>query len=490
MRTTKSLNGMFVKQAGLIAACVLAVCVTAIAKEGAPGTLRAGAAKGNITPALGASMYSGFLPYPAKHVHDDLWARCLVLDDGKTRMAFVVCDVLDVMWQVSEVARQRIEQETGLPAGHVLISATHTHTSHDVVGDRFVVTPVLNGVQEVLVRRIADTVRCAINNLEPARIGWGTASEPRHVFNRRWHLKPGTVPATPFGGTNDQVKMNPGLLNPNLVKPAGPTDPAIGVIAVQTAEGRPLALFANYALHYVGGNPASDISADYYGMFNDRIQQLLGADRQDPPFVSLMSNGASGDINNIDVTKPAAKLPAYAKMRIVADDVAQKACAVYQTIRWRDRVSLGVSFEKIDLPYRRPTPGQLAWAKGILASLAPGEKPETWSGIYAERLLRMDAMPARWGFPLQAFRIGDVGIATFPNDTFCEVGLELKRRSPFKPTFVVSHAHGYFGYLPTVEQHALGGYETWPGSSRLEADAAPQMIDRLLAMLTRLQRGE
>jgi neutral ceramidase len=474
----------------VLATSVLTLCAkSAVAADSAPGIMRAGAAQGNITPALGASMYSGFLPYPARHVHDDLWVRCLVLDDGQTRLALVVCDVLDIMWHVSEAARQRIEQQTGLPAGNVLVSATHTHTAHDVVGDRFVVTPELNGVQEALVSRIVDTVRCAINNLEPARIGWGVTTEPRHVFNRRWHMKPGTIAPNPFGGTNDLVKMNPGVLNPNRVKPAGPVDPEIGFFAVQSTAGRPIALFANYALHYVGGNPASDISADYYGFFNERIRQLLGADRHDlryPRFVSIMSNGASGDINNIDTESPRQKLPHYTQMQTVAEDVAQRVFAAYQTLSWHDRVPLGVSFCKIDLPFRRPTPDQLAWARKTLADLPPGESPKTWSGLYAERLVRMDAMPVSWGFPIQAFRIGDLGIATFPNDTFCEIGLEIKRRSPFKPTLVVSHAHGYFGYLPTVEQHALGGYETWIGSSRLEDDAAPKMIERLLGMLKKL----
>ena len=450
--------------------------------------LRAGAAMGNITPALGATMYSGFLPFQAKNVHDDLWVRCLVLDDGQTRLALVVCDVLDMMWQVSEVARQRIEAATGLSQNNVLISATHTHTSHDVIGDRFVVTPELNAVQEALVARIVDTVRCAINKLEPARISWATASEPKHVFNRRWFLKPGTVPTTPLGGTNDQVKMNPGILNPNLVKPAGPVDPEIGIIAVQTIAGRPLALFANYALHYVGGGPRSSISADYYGMFHEYIRRLLNAELQEPLFVAMMSNAASGDVNNIDVTRPAPQRAHYEKMRIVASDVAQAVYAAYQKMQWHDYVSLGVAFKKLEITYRRPSAEQVLWAKKTLAVLKPGEQPKNWDEIYAERLLRMDAMPASWGLPLQALRIGEVAIVSFPNDTFCEIGLELKQRSPFKPTFVVSHAHGYFGYLPTPAQHALGGYETWLGSSRLEIEASVRMIDCHLELLSKLQK--
>ncbi|HPS08148.1 MAG TPA: hypothetical protein PLG22_11490 [Kiritimatiellia bacterium] len=441
---------------------------------------RAGAAKGNITPELGQAIVGNFLTSPASHVHDDLWARCLALEEGTTRVAFVVCDLLQFGRDVSDEARRLVQEETGMPAGNILVSAVHTHSGTSAYQPAY---------KKFVVRRIADTVRCALNNLAPARIGWATANEPRHVNNRRWYLKPGTVPANPFGGTNDVVKMNPDRCSKNLVKPAGPTDPEICLIAVQTPEGRPIALLANYTLHYVGGVRGSDISADYFGMFNDRMQELLGADRQDPPFISILSNGASGDINNIDFTKPGEKLPPYGKMRIVADDVAQKVHAAYQTIQWRDRVTLAAAFEEIELKLRRPTPEQLARARNILALKKAGTEPKLLEGIYAERTVSMSELPESDKFPLQAFLIGEVGIVTFPNEPFCEIGLELKRRSPFKPTFVVELAHGSFGYLPTPEQHTLGGYETWLGSNRLEIEASPKMIDRLLAMLARLRKN-
>jgi len=457
-----------------------------------PDTFRAGAARGNITPELGDQIVGGFATFPATHVHDDLWVRCLALDDGQTRVALAVCDLISISADVSAMARRLVQDETGLPAGNILVSAVHTHSATSAQGNRNIFTenPDMSAYQKIVARRIADTVRCALNNLAPARIGWTTANEPRHVFNRRWHMKPGTVPATPLGGTNDLVQTNPGACNPNLIKPAGPTDPEICLIAVQTREGRPIALFANYSLHYVGGVRGADISADYYGMFNDRLQQLLGADRQDPPFISILSNGTSGDINNIDFTKPAETLPPYARMRTVANDVAQKAFEAYRNIQWRDRVTLGASFEEIALKLRHPTPEQLKYAKKILALPADGAKVNPAKLYFAQMTLALNEAPASWKFPLQAFRIGEVGIATMPVEVFCEIGLEMKSRSPFKPTFVVSLAHGLDNYLPTPEQHTLGGYETWLGSSQLENEAAPKMVSRLLDMLTRLQKDK
>ena len=451
---------------------------------------RAGAAKGNITPNLGGDVIGGFHPFPAAHVHDELWAKCLVLDSGQARVAFVVCDVLGLARSVSDEARRLVQEETGLPASQVLVSATHTHSAVSALGGRYNLKPELDPYQKFLARRIADTVRCAINNLEPARIGWTTADEPRHVFCRRWLMKPGKMPVNPFGSTNDLVKMNPPRGSADLDKPAGPTDPQICLVAVKSLAGRPIGLLSNYSLHYVGGVRGADISADYYGMYSDRLQQLIGADRQDPPFVAMMSNGTSGNINNIDFTKPGEKLPPYARMREVANDIAQDVYAAYQAIQWRDSVSLGAAFREIELGFRRPTPAQLERAKSVLAQAKPDAKQKTLEEIYAARTLDVNGAPERWSFALQAFRVGDVGIATFPNEVFSEIGLDIKARSPFKPTFVVSLAHGYFGYLPTPEQHTLGGYETWLGTSRLEADASVKMSDALLGMLKELNRAE
>ncbi|MDD4872759.1 MAG: hypothetical protein PHR77_19575, partial [Kiritimatiellae bacterium] len=380
-----------------------------------------------------------------------------------------------------------VNEETGLPAANLLIAGTHTHSATSALGDRFATTPELDEYQRFVARRIADVVRCATNNLVPARIGWTTAQEPRHVFNRRWFMKPGTVPVTPFGVTNDLVKMNPPRGSKDLDRPAGPTDPEICLIAVQSPEGKPIALLANYSLHYVGGVRGADISADYYGMFCDRMQQLLCADRFDPPFVAIMSNGTSGNINNIDFTQPGKKMAPYERMREVANDVAAATFKAYQTIQWHDSVPLGAEFQELDIGFRHPTPEQLERAKGVLAKLKPDTKPNTLEEIYAERTLNMNNYPQRGPISLQALRVGDVGIGTIPTEVFVEIGLEMKKCSPFKPTFVVSLAHGYFGYLPTPEQHKVGGYETWLGTNRLEIDASTKIIKALLEMLGRLK---
>src|SRR3954449_8882163 len=115
----------------------------------------------------------------------------------------------------------------------------------------------------------------------------------------------------PFGRPGG-VKTNPGFLSPDVSEPAGPVDPDVSVLSVQSPEGRPIALLANYALHYVGGMPP--LSADYFGQFAVRIEQLLGAAGVDPPFVGIMSNGTSGDVKNVKFGAPAPpRVPPMAK---------------------------------------------------------------------------------------------------------------------------------------------------------------------------------
>ena len=235
--------------------------------------LRAGAATSNITPPLGELIVGNWTSPPATHVHDELYARCLVLDDGETRVAIVVADNVGIPRRILDEAKRLTHERSGLAVERILIASTHTHSATTARGadgtDRYADTQPLDHYQTFLAGRIADGIRRAINNLEPARIGWGSGSLPQQVFNRRWFMKPGPQLSNPFGGT-DKVRMNPPVASPDLLKPAGPTDPEIGFLSIQSVSGRPIALLANYSLHYVGGVPEGHISADYFGAFARR----------------------------------------------------------------------------------------------------------------------------------------------------------------------------------------------------------------------------
>lgn len=210
---------------------------------------KAGASTSNITPPLGEVIVGGFGDPVATHVHDELHTRNLVLDDGETRLVFVIVDNLSVNREVFDEARRRLQNDTGIPESNMLMAAIHTHsaTSASGLGNKrrgWNLNKPLDDYQNFLVGRIVDGVKMAVNNLEPARIGWGAGSVPQHVFNRRWRMKPGTPMPNPLG-SEDQVVMNPGVANPNLLEPAGPTDPEVSFISVQSITGKPIALLGN-----------------------------------------------------------------------------------------------------------------------------------------------------------------------------------------------------------------------------------------------------
>ncbi|MEK7403954.1 MAG: hypothetical protein AAB225_02500 [Acidobacteriota bacterium] len=458
------------------------------AAAGEQAVFRAGAATSNITPPLGSPIVGGWEPYPATYVHDELHARCLVLDDSRTRLAIAVSDNVGIAREVYDEAKRAINQKTGLPLAHMLMSSTHTHSAASARGSGAMVSrEPLDDYQRFVASRIADCVLMAIHNLEPARVGWGLGHEPSQVFNRRWRMKPGTPMSNPFGGA-DLAVMNPRSGDPNLLEPAGPTDPEIPFISVQAAGGRPIALLANYSLHYVGGVGKGHVSADYFAMFAERIGELLGARGQDPPFVGIMSNGTSGDINNINFRdgSPRRRQP-YEKMRMVANMVAAEVFRNWQTVEHRDWVPLGAAQTELEIGLRVPTQAQIEWAQAALKKPKDAPRVHIREEIYGRRVLAMKDYPPRMPLILQALRIGEVGIAAVPNEVLVQMGLEIKKRSPFPHTFTISLANGSYGYLPTVEQHKLGGYETWLGTNRLEIEAAPKMVTALLGLFDGLK---
>lgn len=448
-------------------------------------TLRAGAATSNITPPLGVTL-DGTISQngPATHVHDELHARCLVLDDGDSQLAFVICDSTMINRVIFDEAKQLVHDSTSFPVDRIVMAATHTHSAPRVIGigqnelDLFYL--------ELLIHRLADAIRCAINNLAPAQIGWGSVKKPEYVFNRRWKMKPNTIPPNPFGVRGDRVQMNPRAGSPDLVEPAGPVDPEVFFISVQHADGRPLALLANYGLHYVGGTGRGNISADYFGAFAERIQQRLGADRS---FVGIMSNGTSGDVNNINFREKRNRKKSYVRIREVANGVADSVFQASRNIEYRSDITLDGRAESIELGVRTPKAVEVERAKAIMAQSGTKQRL-TRPEVYARETIAMQDWKPKRDTSVQAFRIGPVGVAALPCEVFAETGLQIKKQSPLKPTFTIELANDYCGYLPTVEQHALGGYESWRArSSFLEVEAEPKLRDKALKLLQQVARS-
>lgn len=448
----------------------------------AQGSLKAGASSVDITPPLGLKIVGNFNTPEATHIHDPLAAKSLVLDDGATRLAFVIVDNVGVPIEVFSAAAALIEGETGIIPSHVLMASTHTHSAVSAGGEGskrrgFNQNEPLDDYQRFVARRIADGVRIALNNLEPARIGWGSGAVPQHLFNRRWRLK--NPIKSPYGEL-DQVQFNPGLNNPNKVEPVGGTDPEVAFFAVQAMDGRPIALLANYSLHYVGGVPAGHISADYFAVFAKKLAAQLGVQQNSPPFVGILTNGTSGDVNNIDFSKPSPSYGPYEKMNVVAEDVAQEVLKVYKNIPYQDKVTLKAARTSLTLKIRKPSREIYERSLKVRNSPADTKFEHSLERIFADRAIQFyEEWPDQVEVPLQVFRIGDLGIRGIPFEVFTETGLELKSKSIFKNNFTISFANGSFGYLATPAQHKLGGYETWLTVTKVEENASEKIVSEL-----------
>jgi neutral ceramidase len=456
----------------------------------AAGNLRAGAATANISPALGCSMAGGMTDRRGVEIHDELHVRAVALDNGNARIGIAVVDSCAVPRTIIDRAKEMVRERSGVPASHLLVSATHTHTAAPSA-HLFQSQPDPKYTDWLTVR-IADCLQQAFERLQPARIGWGVGSEPRLVFNRRYYMKPGTIPTDPFGRNTDQVKMNPPVGSPNIIKAAGPVDPDVSVVAVESTDGRPIALLVSYALHYVGGTGPGHISADYFAAWANSVTRLAGlvGSREYPPFVPILANACSGNINGVNFLGKPVRLPPYEQMQKYADILAAECYRTWRTIQFQDTVDLSASIEELDLAVRMPSAAEVSAARQLLttAGAPPPDGYKEQPLVYAhETVLLSETFPNRVKTFVQALRVGNLGIATYPGEAFVELGLELKSKSPFKPTMLIELANDYRGYIPTVEGHEAGGYETWRAkSSYLEKTAAPKFVASALRQLESL----
>jgi putative membrane-bound dehydrogenase-like protein len=454
---------------------------TCAAENPSPGRFRAGAALVDITPTNYPVLVNAmFTERTATQAVDRLHVRALVLDDGTRRVAFAVVDTCMIPRSLIDQAKALARNETGIPTDHLLVSATHTHSAPSAMG--CLGSRVDPAYAAFLPGRIAEAIARANRQLAPAQVAWGATNDWDHTFNRRWIRRPDRLLTDPFGQPTVRAHMHPGHQSPDALGPSGPVDPALSLLALRTVDGQPLAVLANYSQHYYG-SPL--LSSDYYGRFADHLTRLLLGDSpaspagdSAPAFVAIMSQGTSGDLMWMDYAAPRQEIgyDAYAR------ELADRAAAVYRRLPFRDHAPIGMAESRLPLGYRVPDPARLAWARATQAAL--GDRlPQSLPEIYALEALDLHERPAT-ELVLQALRVGDLGITAIPNEVFALTGLKLKARSPLPLTFNIELANGAEGYIPPPEQHALGGYTTWPArTAGLETEAEPKIVEALLQLL-------
>lgn len=446
-----------------------------IIREGQMGEFQAGAARSDITPRLGCHICGYFNDRIAEDILDPLYAKAIVLDNGEEAYAIVVCDLIALAKQDADAAKVEASRLTGIPAEHIFISCTHTHYGPATMGA--LGTPRDDAYMETAMLRVADSVRLAQNRLVPAEAGVASTSVPGETFNRRWHLKDGKV----------EANFRLGYESREAIRPAGPTDPEVLVMAVRDRDRQPIALLANYSLHYVGGPYDTSISADYFGHFDRALQRMAGV-----PLVGIMANGCCGDVNNIDISRPRPEMPTPTfQAERVANVLAGAAFSAWQGLRDRDyerRPALGVATETAPFRRREPTPDELQRARQLAARpKPPDDSPDLVPWVYAHEVQYVAEEPLERPMPITAWRVGQLGAVGLPGEMFVQYALQIKERSPFRRTMAIELANDCLGYFPTDRAMAEGSYElTLARSAKAAAGSEKAVVDAAVKALSLL----
>lgn len=446
--------------------------------------LQAGAAVVDATPVqFPVFVNGGMTSRSLDVVKTKINVRTIVLDDGQSRIAMAVVDSCMMPRPFLDEVKQLASQRTAIRPEHMLISATHTHSapaSMSCLGTDADPTYV-----PYLREKIAEALAAAEANLEPARVGWAVANAEEYTALRRWIRRPDRLTNDPFGNPTVRANMHAGANWDDVTGESGPEDPDLSLISLQSKAGRPIAVLANFSMHYFSGEQG--LSADYFGLFSDGLQAHISSNAEagKAPFVGIMSHGCSGDIWRRDYRNPPAAGTESPTIESYANGLLDIALKAYESIAYDADVDLAMAETRMELKYRVPDAQRLEWARRIVDGLGD-RPPQTSEEVYArEQIILHERQSTE--IVVQAVRIGNIAIATTPNETYALTGLKLKLQSPLPRTMVIELANGGDGYIPPPEQHLLGGYNTWPArSAGLEVQAEPKIVAAGLELLEKV----
>jgi len=454
--------------------------------------MRVGLAERDITPEKGMERPGGYgKAYHTGDIHDRCKARTVVFDDGEKQVALVGLDTLMVPRHMVLAVREAIRTACGINPDSVLIAASHSHSAGPlgfVEASEFddaselvkhlaydkSITPDPNYVEHTR-QQIVDAVKEAYENRVEAKCGVGSGYEDKAAFNRRFRMQ------------NGLTYTHPGKGNPDIIEPAGPIDPEVGVIGIWDNENHFLGCVVNYACHATTGPGGT--SADWIYYLEQTIRGVMGQEA-----IVVFLNGACGDVTQVDNLSPYATDSGERSSRFVGRRVGAEAVKVLLSIEPGDLLPVEGRSKILDIPRRHPSPERLKRALEI-AQLDPSEcDPTEWT--FAKETVLLDALIAKEpvvDVEVQAIQVGPAIFLSNPAEFFCQYGLDIKAGNPFQFTFPVELANGCVGYIPTEEamgEHG-GGYETRLTSySNLVVNAGSEIVKASIKLAHTLTPGE
>jgi hypothetical protein len=433
--------------------------------------LRVGAAAVPITPPVGIPMAGYYSERGAEGIHDDLHAKAIVMETGGATAALVALDLITTPRDLVEEARREIERVTRVPGASVMISATHSHTGP--VLDR---KSAFGGKSDLVARyraelpaKIAEAVRQAESSLTPARVFAARGREESIAFNRRYHMTDGTV------------GWNPGKRNPNILKAAGPIDPAVPILFFESQDRKPLATYVNYAVHLDNVSEPM-ISADMPFLLSRAL-----ADYKGPGMITIFTAGCCGDVNHINVNW-GEEQRGFANAARMGTILAGEVLRAWPRLRPALAGKLRVKSVAVSLALPALKDRDVDQARAIVKRLEDrtSQRPSFLETVWAFKVLDVAARNGRpHEVEVQVIAIGnDVAWVSLPGEIFSELGLAIKQDSPFPETIVAELANGSIGYIPSRRAYAQGNYEVV--SARCDQGSGERLVDVAVQMLNQM----
>lgn len=444
----------------------------------------AGFSRVDITPENGVAIEGYFIPRRVEGVLDVLEVNTLALAEGEKQVVILCADICLINQDYMDILRSAVSENTGIPVEAVFMSVTHTHTSPCVgkayTGD-VVMTDVDHAYLEKLIQDVVSAAQKAIDNLKPARMGWGIGNAPGIAFSRRIRMKDGSV------------RTNPGLHNPDALEAIGEMDERVNVLRFDQEDGDNIVI-VNYGNHpdSIGG---CKVSADWPGVMRRTVETSI------PGTKCMFLNGVEGDVGHVNIW---AKDGEMNDLTIDFDDVirgfghtlhmgrvvAGAVLQVYDKVNYTQENKLRFVEKIIDVPSNRPKESELELAHKYNELHKAGKDNEiphkgmmlTTVVAEAERMVRLENGPDSFPMKFAAVAIGDVAILGIPGEPFTDVGVEIKKAEGFKMVMPCSNANGAEGYFPTKNAYDEGGYEA--RSSYFKCGAAEYIVDECKKILS------
>ena len=444
--------------------------------------LLAGFARVNITPPMGMPIAGYYQLRLAERVLDELEANAVALSDGKEQLLLCSVDILELLSPFSDPIRERIAQRTGVPGDHIFLACTHTHTGPKLNGDE---APSLQKQYfDFLSSRLADVCDFAMQDLRPARMGYGRSRAPGIAFIRRYRMKDGSI------------RTNPGIFNPDTVEPIGTVNDTVSVVRFDR-DGNDTILLTHFGCHpdTIGG---CVISADWPGFVRRTLEKTLDHVK------CVMFNGAQGDVNHVNTSPEKGDLNGltmdfddvmrgYGHSRHMGRAVAGAALQIYDKVCWTDESCLCAAQRVIRCPSNRPRADELPQARLYDTLHREGRDSEIpYQGMMlttvvaeADRMLQLEHGPDEFALRLSAASVGGVAFVGVPGEPFTETGREIQRGEGWDMILPCCCTNGYENYFPLMSDYLNGGYEA--RSSLFQAGVAEKIAGNCRDMLKGLR---